>query len=351
MITINEQKNKAVSFLKMLEEKRKRPKRKFLWRGIKVKSFGIFFGPSKSGKTIFCENLAIKLAIGSSSFLGFKLPGKPTKVLFAGLEEYWENRVDRNLEQYSVLTDEEKKIFEENFLYQNIDFHRYLTNSEQWANFIDLIINSQAEVVFVDSITRLNHGIMEDSKTVEEITQRLHEVAIETDITLICVHHTPKMYDAPITMDKIKGSSVLAQESDFAYGINRTSKGIRYLKTVFLRYADDTEEKVKEFIINKSLWIEIQGEDYEEVLLQKSDRRRDDDKRDLIVKTVDNYHCESIPTKMLVKSLKSILGIQERQIKTLLKELVEEKKIKSPKRGYYESVNCTSQEGGSDEEE
>lgn len=351
MITINEQKNKAVSFLKMLEEKRKRPKRKFLWRGIKVKSFGIIFGPSKSGKTIFCENLAIKLAIGSASFLGFKLPGKPTKVLFVGLEEFWENRLDRNWEQYLALNEDEKKAFEENYLYQHMDFHRHLTTSTHWANFKDLIINSQAEVVFVDSITRLNHGILEDSKTAEEIMQRLHEIAIETNITLICVHHTPKMHEAPITMDKIKGSSVFAQESDFAYGINRTSKGIRYLKTVFLRYADDTEEKVKEFVINKSLWIEIQGEDYEEVLLQKSDRRRDDDKRDLIIKTVDNYYCKLISTKVLVDSLMPILGIQERQIKTLLKELVTEKKIGSPKRGYYESVNCTNKEGGNDEEE
>ncbi len=335
----------------MLEEKKKRPKRKFLWAGIKDKSFGIIFGPSKSGKTIFCENLAIKLAIGAASFFGFKLSGKPTKVLFVGLEEFWENRVDRNLKQYSVLTEDEKKLFEDNYLYQHIDFHRHLTTITQWANFKELIVNSQAEVVFVDSITRLNHGTMEDSRTAEEIMQRLHEVAIETDITLICVHHTPKMHEAPITMDKIKGSSVFAQESDFAYGINRTSKGIRYLKTVFLRYADDTEEKVKGFKINKSLWIELEDEDYEESFLQKSDRRRDDDKRDIIIKELNKYQCISIPTKVLVKNLKPILGLKERRIKELLSELVKERKIINPNHGYYRSIECLKMGGGNDEEE
>src|SRR5690606_33415593 len=114
------QKNKAISFLKMLEEKKKRPTRKFLWAGIKDKSFGIIFGPSKSGKTIFCENLAIKLAIGSANFFSFKLPGKPIKVLFVGLEEFWENRLDRNLKQYLALSEGERKLFEENYLYQHM---------------------------------------------------------------------------------------------------------------------------------------------------------------------------------------------------------------------------------------
>ena len=46
------------------------------------KSFGLVFGPSKSGKTIFCENLAMSIAMGKTDFFGYKLDGIPKK-------EYW----------------------------------------------------------------------------------------------------------------------------------------------------------------------------------------------------------------------------------------------------------------------
>ena len=36
----------------------------YYWRGIEDISFGYVFGPSKAGKTIFCENLAMSLASG-----------------------------------------------------------------------------------------------------------------------------------------------------------------------------------------------------------------------------------------------------------------------------------------------
>lgn len=121
MCETKEHKNKAFTYLEMLEEVKKRPKRRFLWAGINDKSFGIVFGPSKSGKTIFCENLALKLAVGADSFFGSKLLGEPVKVLFVGLEEFWANRIERNQKQYSVLAEGEKKLFEVNYLYQHMD--------------------------------------------------------------------------------------------------------------------------------------------------------------------------------------------------------------------------------------
>ncbi len=343
--------NKPLKLSEVFVRYKLKPKRNFIWGGIMEKSFGIFFGPSKSGKTVFCENLAMNLATGRSEYFGNRLKGLPIVVLFVGLEEFWENRAARNKQQYETFSEAERKLLDENYHYQSYDFKRHLTTIEHFKDLEELIRNSGAEVIFIDSLTRLNHGTMEDSKTAEVIMERLHEIQINTSTTIICVHHTPKMNDSSITMDKIKGSSVFAQESDFAYGINRTSLGVRYVKTVFLRYADDSEEKVKEFQFEPSTRLKFIGEDYEEEILNRSDRRRDDEKRELIIKTVDSYYCKTISTKDLVKLLKPILGIQERQIKGLISELVKEKKINSPKRGYYESINCTNKEGGSDEKE
>ena len=82
----------------------------------------------------------------------------------------------------------------------------------------------------------MNPGKIEQSETAELIMQSLRNICYDLNITLICIHHTPKMYDTAITIDKIKGSSVFAQESDFAFGVNRTSLGHRYLKEVFFRF-------------------------------------------------------------------------------------------------------------------
>ena len=72
---VNEEKV-FLTFSEMLTNFENSPKEKFLFSGIKEKSFGLVFGPSKSGKTIFCENLAMKLAIGASEFFGKKQIGR-----------------------------------------------------------------------------------------------------------------------------------------------------------------------------------------------------------------------------------------------------------------------------------
>jgi DNA-binding transcriptional regulator PaaX len=98
--------------------------------------------------------------------------------------------------------------------------------------------------------------------------------------------------------------------------------------------------------MHNGLWIDFVEEDYETSILQRSDRRRDDEKREFIVKTVDNYHCKKISTQQLVKVLKTTLGIQERQIKSLLTELVKDGRIKNEERGYYTSIECVTQKDG-----
>ena len=120
----------------------------------------------------------------------------------------------------------------------------------------NLIEESEASTVVIDSITRLNHGRLEESKTAEEILQKLREMSYRQGITLICIHHTPKMNGRPLTMDSIKGSSVFAQESDFAIGVNKANNGQRYLKNVFFRYAPDDFETVTTMSINSNIWLE-----------------------------------------------------------------------------------------------
>ena len=338
---------KTLKFSQARELYKTMPEQKKLWNGVVEKSFGLVFGPSKSGKTIFCESLAISIAVGRESYFDYPLDGIPKKVLFISLEESFRNRLGRNSKQFEALNEEDQMLMDENYDIQELNFPQFIVTKENWENLHQLIENSGAEVVFIDSITRMNHGKIEDGKTAEEIMSRLRTLSQELDITLFAIHHTPKLYGNPITMDSIKGSAVFAQESDFAIGVNRTDAKHRYMKNVFFRYENDDEEFVKEFVINQDAWLE-KSDDVEEIeILRRTDRRRAEDKRDVVKAFFNSHPTVSYSAKQAIEVLEPITGLKERQIKSYLSELSKANMIDGSERGCYRSINyCLISEGG-----
>lgn len=320
----------------------KEPETTYLWNGVKDKSFGLIYGPSKSGKTIFCENLAMHLASGRSEYFGYTLAGVPKKVLFIGLEEFWRNRVERNKKQYECFNEQEQKLIGENYNYQEVDFNRLIVNESHFKELDELIKTSGAEIVFIDSITRMNSGKLEDSQNAEKIMQRLRALCYDNQITLFCIHHTPKMQDSAITMDKIKGSSAFAQEADFAIGVSCTSNKIRYMKNVFFRYAPDDDDMVKEFVIEASCILTNTGEATEDELLKKTDRRSSTN-IDKMATYINASTDTTLTTAQCIDYFTSELDIKERQIKYNLTELVKTGKIKSISKGTYAAKSYSSQ--------
>jgi KaiC/GvpD/RAD55 family RecA-like ATPase len=86
----------------LIDKVNKEPAIKFVYPGIAPGSIGIVFGPSKSGKTTFCENLAMSIASGANSFLGKPINCTGRKVLFISLEEFYQGRTARNTKQVYV---------------------------------------------------------------------------------------------------------------------------------------------------------------------------------------------------------------------------------------------------------
>jgi len=303
----------------------------FLWSGIKESSFGLIFGPSKSGKTIFCENLALSFAVGKDEFMEYPIINpEPKKVMFVGLEEFWMNRIERNSKQYEFLSDEEKELYQYNFFIRKLDFPKSVVTKESWSLLRDTIKESETKIVFIDSITRLNHGKIEDGKVAEEICLNLRNISQELNVTIIAIHHTPKLGDEELSMDKIKGSSVFSQETDFAIGINRTNNGSRYMQNIYFRYADDSDKTIQNFSFNESLIVEsLESNEF-----IHRDRRISEHREFILGLFKEN------PTKEFHKSeidefCSSELGIKERQVYKYLNSLLKLKEISNPKKGYY----------------
>jgi len=340
----------TLSFSQIRELYKVTPPKKMLWSGIKEKSFGLVFGPSKSGKTIFCENLAISIAVGRDSYFDYSLDGIPKKVLFIGLEEFWDNRAERNIKQFETLTEEEQLLMDENYCFQPIDYTKFIITEENWNTLSETIGKSGAEVVFIDSITRLTLEKLEDGKVAGKIMSNLRTISQDLNVTIFAIHHTPKLHGSPIVMDSIKGSAVFAQESDFAIGINRTEKSHRYMKNVIFRYAPHDDEFVKEFKINDNAWLELADEVEEDEILLRTDRRRAEDKRDLVRDFFDANPNISYSYMEAIENLKPKIGLQDRQIKTYLSELSKANKIDGSEKGYYRSVSYKFIKEGSSNE-
>lgn len=191
-------------------------------------------------------------------------------------------------------------------------------------------------MVIIDSVTRLNTAKLEDGKNAQDITKNLREITHKTGVTLICIHHTHKLRNQPITLDCLKGSSTFAQEVDFAIGIARTTRGHRYFKDIAYRYAQDDDITAHEFEISENCNIEKIGECDEDDILARTDRRTTDSKQK-IMEYFESIPEEKIQLKEFMPDLISHVGLKERAIKTHLSNLSDDGYLNNEKGRY--SIN------------
>jgi KaiC/GvpD/RAD55 family RecA-like ATPase len=289
-----EKNNYLKTIIESIEDVRKEGPIPFIWGGIKEGSFGYVFGPSKSGKTTFCENLAMSLVCGIKEFLGNPILEKSHRVLFISLEEYKRPRSERNERQVQFLTPPVELL--SNLLVIEDEFPKFLTDDNEWKILSETIAESKAGIVFIDSLTRMSSGDIERSDTGRFISLKLKKIAYDYGVTMIVIHHTPKLNGRMLSIDSLAGSHVFAQEADFLIGINKIASlnkynGIRYLKEVACRYKRENDETVLTFDINDYMWIESSGYIAENKLFENQDGRVDDTNlnavRTLIKKTIE----------------------------------------------------------------
>lgn len=320
----------------------RQPSSKMVYSGIKQNSVGFVFGPSKVGKTVFCENLGMLIAAGANEYLGEKIGLSGGKVLFVSLEEFYKGKTERNYKQAVRLRNEFGKNWTESYHTASKDFPRYITTDEEWELLQKLIDNFKPDVVFIDSLTRLYAGSIEESHLAKEVMKRLREISNSTNTTIIVIHHTHKIQNQPLTINSLAGSRVLAQDADFLIGINKTYDNRRYIKEVAFRYKQENDETVKLFSIDEDLWLNYMGEDEEINLLAGYDGRRTDAIRksifEFIVDKTAKYEggvpIQEIKSRFVNTKLMTPVALNDN-----LNKLIGENKIERLSRGIYKTLS------------
>ncbi|PQJ08963.1 hypothetical protein CJD36_021375 [Flavipsychrobacter stenotrophus] len=322
----------------MIKRTASEPKPKMIYSGIKENSIGIIFGPSKSGKTMFCENLGMCIASGETQYLGLPIDIENRKVLFISLEEFYTGRTERNSKQITKLTSAHGTDWLENYIVINERMPRYLISDADWKIVEDTIYEVHPSVVFLDSLTHMYAGQIEESNKAKEVMRKIKELSENTKTTIVVIHHTTKLYDRPLSIDVVAGSRVIAQECDFMIGLNKAMDGKRYIKDVAFRYAATDNDKVKTFTIDNDLWLNISGEADEIKLLSVADGRRDDANKEKLLDFIvgqDERGAKIIPFSLIEDRFADSREMSKPTISSNLKKLIEEKKIIKLEKGQY----------------
>lgn len=333
---------KAIDLINRVKEE---PEPTIIWNGIVEGSKGLIAGVSKTGKTTLAENLAISLAVGKNNFFGYPLSGNPEKILFINLEESYRLRSRRNLKQIINLSEQEKVLFSDNYLSTPENFPEFLITDQDWLDVSEYIRESDASIVFIDSLSHMFEGQIETSDPAMKFVKKFRKYISILKKTIIIVHHNTKGNDKPIDQDSVAGSRIINQEFEYAIGLGNipTQKGGNYLCMLYNKYIEKDDTTATLYKVNKDNWVENLGEanKFELYSSAKIDYRTDTTNRDLLLNHIQSRYSQGSQTT-LTGDLKKIFV--ENDTKTMSKDtlhksldkLLEDKKIECVKRGEYQ---------------
>lgn len=327
----------VVPFSQMSEVVKDLPEQTFIWGNIPDGgSLGIILGATGSGKSILSENLAMALLSGADNFLGLPINFKGDTVLSINLEEGSKPKTQRQILQSKRITDKIGESWKDRLFVITDSVPQYLTSDKDFEMIKDLIRQTKANIVFIDSITHLYDGSLEESSVAKKLMKKLRGLAKETNTVIIPIHHTPKIYDYQLTNNSAAGSRVITQELDFMLGINEASNGKKYIKMLKSRYCAVSKNALCVSISN-DCWLELECIMTEQELIMSCDGRFDSSKKDEILTFIDE-RCKNNEDVIDISEIKSNFDVSEVTIHSHLNKLIKEKKIIRITQGKYRSL-------------
>ena len=326
----------------LIKRNQSEPPTEFIWSGIKKQSFGFVFGPSKSGKTTFAENLAMCLAAQLPEYFGKPITPADYNVLFISLEEFWKSRTDRNtkqVERMNNLTSDTGWIKKYHVVTELVP--RQIASDADWKEIEKMIVESKANVVFIDSLTRLYEGGIEESSLAKKVAMRLLDLKTKLNITLIVIHHTTKALGKALTQDSMAGSRILAQEADFLLGISKSLASKRYFKEVVFRYCPEQSDTVSMFEIDNCQWLVKVAELPESALLKDTDGREDDTNPEMIYNFIHEKTLSEqgrATTKELMAEFVTPKTMSRQTLYSSIDKLAIAKRVDNSVKGIFKSI-------------
>lgn len=353
----NQESKKGLWKLKdIIDLVQKEPEPRIIWNGIPEASTGLITGVAKTGKTTFAENLALNFSIGRNYFFNYQNDLPPTKVLYLSLEESYRIRARRNKDQIADFNKKELELFEENFISTPPDFLEYINTEKDWQTLSNYITESNAEIVFIDSLSHMVVGEIERSAVFQEFDQNFRKYIKSLKKTIIVVHHNTKGNNKPIDMSCIAGSRYVTQEFEYAIGLAKSPYNVNYMCMLYNKYFECDDSLAYIYTINQNKWLEFKESKTKFGLYGNNlsqDGRRDDTNKKIVYdflvnqtnKGNQNISTSEIKHSLLVSDNSSMsLDTMHNSIK----KLIAEKKISKLKRGVYTLGSQEAEKGVND---
>lgn len=277
-------KRHVMSITEALEHSKNLPELEMLWMGIpNTASLNFMMAPSKVGKTILMENFGYAIASDADEFMGYKIP-KGKIVAFVSLEEFYNTRMRRTRKQMADIKSLEYDADKigSRFFVVNPDFPRHLGEKDTIKFISEIVSETKADILIIDSLSRMYSGKIEESELAKKVIQRLKDLADSLAIPLIIIHHSTKGGGKELNQNSMAGSRILSQECDSLIGVNKAPNGIRYIKPISYRYADDNIEEYPSFTIENSCLTSFRGITSMEDIVKSTDGRYGSKNFDLI---------------------------------------------------------------------
>lgn len=297
---------------------------------IRETSLSMLVGEEGCGKSIFAMNLALAIATGQDSFLGYKIM-KHGKVLYLNNELPFGECLSRFKKMIHLDNLEKTSKIDDFIIPDRIpDFSDYKIELDYKCGQMKPIL------VILDCLYWAHNSNENDNSEMKNILRQLMHLRDTHHLAILVIHHTKKgTKSEPMHNDNIRGASVLAGASDSILQLKRSFKDeeLRLFKPTKLRYANDEMKKAKLLSLDPdNLWFVDQGETDEKDHMLQTEHRETAQNKILWDKIIKKG--EAIGRDKIIQRT-SELGFTDRTIDRELKSAVETKTIKKVGHGKY----------------
>ena len=292
----------------------------WLAEGFLTEGLFILAGPPKVGKSWLSLNIAISVAKGNMVLSSFKT--NKAGVIYLALEDN-HRRIQSRI-QNNLYYETDKKA-PDNLYFPEVTNNVPKLNEGGIDELEKLVLDHpEVKLIIIDTLGRIRADKRRGDNNIYladyDLLAQLQEFALRNKICVLVVHHTKKGSEENV-FEEISGTTGITGAADAMMVL----KKVRGEHKLFITGRDIVEAEYKVAIDEKScIWY---------ISEEVKDAKRITAEREQILALLRDYG-----RGMKTGEIADLLGKEKSNISKLLKKLIEDKYMVSPKYGYYELV-------------